>query len=147
MGADMTIGICARHVDYHVAEARLKTLSNAVIGAAYNYGDEIDDDDQADYLAQAIEDLSWVYADTRETTLLRIEGKDYVISGGMSWGDYPTDACRPLDVISELGVTELTFGKLSNCDKCKCDIDLDGEGGHIYPDGSVLCPTCEEVTA
>jgi len=41
--------------------------------------------------------------------LLRIEGKDYVVSGGLSWGDYPTDACRPLDVISELGVTELTF--------------------------------------
>jgi hypothetical protein len=41
--------------------------------------------------------------------LLRIEGKDYVVSGGMSWGDYPTDAYRPLDVISELGVTELTF--------------------------------------
>ena len=109
MGADMTIGICARHVDYHVAEARLKTLSNAVIGAAYNYGDEIDDDDQADYLAQAIYDLELVYSDSREITMLRIEGKDYVISGGMSWGDYPTDACRPLDVISELGVTELTF--------------------------------------
>ena len=109
MGADMTIGICAKHVDYHVAEARLKTLSNAVIGAAYNYGDEIDDDDQADYLAQAIYDLELVYSDSREIVTLRIEGKDYVISGGMSWGDYPTDACRPLDVISELGVTELTF--------------------------------------
>ena len=109
MGADMTIAICARHVNRHIAEARLKTLSNAVIGAAYNYGDEIDDDDQADYLAQAIEDLSWVYDETRQTGSLRIEGKDYVISGGMSWGDYPTDACRPLDAISELGVTELTF--------------------------------------
>ena len=109
MGADMTIGICARHVDYHVAEARLKTLSNAVIGAAYNYGDEIDDDDQTDYLAQAIEDLSWVYAETRATTVFWINDKEYVLSGGYSWGDYPTDAYRPLDVISDLGVTELTF--------------------------------------
>ncbi len=109
MGADMALSVCARHVDYHVAEARLKTLSNAVIGAAYNYGDEIDDDDQADYLAQAIYDLELLYSDSREITVLRIEGKDYVCSGGMSWGDYPTDACRPLDVISELGVTELTF--------------------------------------
>ena len=109
MGADMTIAICAKHVEQHVAEARLKTLSNDVIGVAYNYGDELEDDDQTDYLARAIEDLSWVYGESRETTLLRIEGKDYVVSGGMSWGDYPTDAYRPLDVISELGVTELTF--------------------------------------
>jgi len=109
MGADMTIGICAKHVDYHVAEARLKTLSNDVIGAAYNYGDDLEDDDDTDYVARAIEDLSWVYADTRQTCIFYIDGKDYVVSGGYSWGDYPTDAYRPLDVISELGVTELTF--------------------------------------
>jgi hypothetical protein len=33
---------------------------------------------------------------------------------------------------------------MSNCDKCGCDVDLDDEGGHIYPDNSVLCPICEE---
>jgi hypothetical protein len=109
MGADMTIGICARHVDRHVAEARLKTLGNDVIGEAYNSDYGLFDDDNTDYVAKAISDLDYVYLDWRATTLLRIEGKDYVISGGMSWGDYPTDACRPLDVISELGVTELDF--------------------------------------
>ena len=109
MGADMTIAICARHVDRHVAEARLKTLSNAVIGSAYEYGYDIENDDQTDYLAKAIEDLKWVYQDWRATTLFFIEGKEYVLSGGYSWGDHPTDAYHPLNVISELGVTELTF--------------------------------------
>ena len=109
MGADMTVAICAKHVDRHVAEARLKTLSNNVIGAVYNYGDDLEDDDDTDYVARAIEDLSWVYADTRQTCIFYIDGKDYVVSGGYSWGDDPTDAYRPLDVISELGVTELTF--------------------------------------
>jgi hypothetical protein len=109
MGADMTVAICARHVDKHVAEARLKTLSNDVIGVAYNYGDELEDDDDTDYVARAIEDLSWVYADSRQTCIFYIDGKDYVVSGGFSWGDDPTDAYGPLNAISELGVTELEF--------------------------------------
>lgn len=31
------------------------------------------------------------------------------------------------------------------CDKCQEVLDMSeyGEGGHIYPDGSVLCATCE----
>ena len=29
------------------------------------------------------------------------------------------------------------------CDMCKIDINYDEDGGHIYPDGSVLCPSCE----
>jgi hypothetical protein len=116
MGADMTIAICARHVDRDVAEARLRTLDNAVIGAAYNYGDKIDDDDITDYVSKAIGDLVWVYEYTRATTVFFIEGKEYVLSGGYSWGgyswgDYPTDAYYPLNVISELGVTELDFEK------------------------------------
>lgn len=109
MGADMALGICARHVDRHVAEARIRTLSNTVIGAAYNYGEDIEGDDNTDYVARAIEDLAWVYEWRRATQIIRIEGKDYVVSGGMSWGDAPTDAYEPLNVICELGVTELEF--------------------------------------
>lgn len=32
---------------------------------------------------------------------------------------------------------------MSKCDQCKEAVNLDDEGGFIYPDGSVLCPTCE----
>jgi hypothetical protein len=109
MGADMTVAICAWHVDRHVAEARIRTLSNDVIGAAYNYGEEIDYDDDTDYVAKAISDLDWVYEERRATCIFHIDGKDYVVSGGYSWGDDPTDAYHPLNVISEIGVTELEF--------------------------------------
>lgn len=30
-----------------------------------------------------------------------------------------------------------------SCELCGDTIDFDGDGGHIYPDGTVLCPTCE----
>ena len=109
MGADMALGICARHVDRHVAEARLKTLSNAVNGMAYNYGEDIDDDDDTDYVARAIEDLAWVYEWRRATQIIYVEGKEYVVSGGMSWGDAPTDAYDPLNAIDTLGITQLEF--------------------------------------
>ena len=34
----------------------------------------------------------------------------------------------------------------TNCAKCQETLDMSeyGEGGHIYPDGSVLCATCED---
>lgn len=36
----------------------------------------------------------------------------------------------------------------TNCAKCQETLDMSeyGEGGHIYPDGSVLCATCEGGT-
>jgi hypothetical protein len=32
------------------------------------------------------------------------------------------------------------------CECCKSDIDMDDEGGHIYPDGTVVCCNCEGKT-
>jgi hypothetical protein len=31
---------------------------------------------------------------------------------------------------------------MASCESCKIDIDMDDEGGHIYPDGTVVCPNC-----
>ncbi len=33
----------------------------------------------------------------------------------------------------------------ASCHGCQRDIDWDDEGGHIHPDGSVLCPQCDET--
>jgi hypothetical protein len=33
---------------------------------------------------------------------------------------------------------------MSKCAICITEINLDDEGGHIYPDGAVVCATCEE---
>jgi hypothetical protein len=35
---------------------------------------------------------------------------------------------------------------MTKCASCADVIDLDDEGGHIYPDGDVLCPSCEDVS-
>jgi hypothetical protein len=31
----------------------------------------------------------------------------------------------------------------TRCAVCKSVIDFDNEGGHIYPNGETLCPSCE----
>jgi hypothetical protein len=35
---------------------------------------------------------------------------------------------------------------MTKCASCAVGIDLDDEGGHIYPNGDVLCPSCEDVS-
>ncbi len=35
---------------------------------------------------------------------------------------------------------------MARCECCKIDIDMDIEGGHIYPDGTVICSDCEGKT-
>ena len=35
---------------------------------------------------------------------------------------------------------------MARCECCKIDIDMDIEGGHIYPDGTVICSDCESKT-
>ena len=37
-----------------------------------------------------------------------------------------------------------TGNRRSVCEGCECDIDWNEDGGHNYPDGSVLCPQCED---
>jgi hypothetical protein len=32
---------------------------------------------------------------------------------------------------------------MPTCDMCKIDINYDEDGGHIYPDGCVVCADCE----
>ena len=83
MGADMTVAICAWHVDRHVAEARIRTLSNDVIGAAYNYGEEIDYDDDA-YIELTVD----THGECDQTVITYGAGKPaYIYNVSMSIGD------------------------------------------------------------
>ena len=50
--------------------------------------------------------------------------------------------------ISELIKPEIVnvlshIDSLTKCYGCNITIDLEEEGGHIYPDGNTLCPECE----
>ena len=35
---------------------------------------------------------------------------------------------------------------MNTCARCKENIDWEGEGGHIFPDSTVLCPMCLYLT-
>lgn len=106
MGADMAIAICAIKVDRHIAEARINTLTSEQIYQCWNYGDGIEPDDTTDYKAKALGYLDWVYGDSRQIAMFVIDGNQYVCSGGMSWGDHPTDAYYPLECVDLLAVCD-----------------------------------------
>ncbi len=102
----MSLAVCAIKTSRDIAEQRLKTLGNETIGAAYQHGENIAADDKTDYVAKAISDLDWIYNGSRQVTYLNIDGIEYAATGGLSWGDDPTDAYTPLSVISVLAVCD-----------------------------------------
>lgn len=57
---------------------------------------------------------------------------------GATWGGSLPNAI-PCDECGGWGSLPAT-----KCDKCGVVVDLDEDGGHIYPDGSVTCPQCED---
>jgi hypothetical protein len=44
------------------------------------------------------------HSNRRDTTNMTLEGKEYVFSGGMSWGDLPSEACDYIHWLDETGV-------------------------------------------
>jgi len=58
-------------------------------------------DEIADFLAN--------YGVLRDVSDLHLEGKHYFITGGMSWGDEPTDSYPTINLIDALGITEEPF--------------------------------------
>ena len=46
---------------------------------------------------------------SRELASFPLKGVWYIFTGGMSWGDEPTDAMTPVNFLSCLGVTEEPF--------------------------------------
>jgi hypothetical protein len=54
-------------------------------------------------IRQAIEDMSdW----RRDIACLTLGGTNYIFSGGLSWGDLPTDACEMINLVSDSGVLD-----------------------------------------
>ena len=46
---------------------------------------------------------------SRDISSIKIDGKYYWITGGMSWGDSPTDSYDIVNLIDSLGITKETF--------------------------------------
>lgn len=72
--------------------------------------DSIFDDDEAGVielrrrLQHAVRDV--IGRRNREVAVITVQGKQYMASGGLSWGDPPTDACELLDLISNFDLFE-----------------------------------------
>ena len=47
-----------------------------------------------------------LYSNRRDVGHVMIEGKWWIISGGMSWGDSPTEAMYYIDILDESGVLD-----------------------------------------
>ena len=58
-------------------------------------------DEVADFLTSGWE--------SRDTATMQLDGKYYFITGGMSWGDEPTDNFGTINLIDALGITEVPF--------------------------------------
>ena len=122
MGADFTYSLCPKEVDKETAINRVMSLTDAeLLQIAENCGEEylLEEDNStalSDYRDIIIADLYAVYGDTRDTAELRVEGKTFVLTGGMSWGDEPTDSYCSLLRLSESYVTdtEETWVKMHN---------------------------------
>jgi len=58
-------------------------------------------DEVADFLTSGWE--------SRDTATMQLDGNYYYITGGMSWGDEPTDSYPVINLIDALGITEVPF--------------------------------------
>lgn len=112
MGADFTYIICPKETDKETATKRIMSLTEKqLIEIAENCGDEnlIDENDKQSFSMfrdTLLVDLDCVYEYYRDTAILKLDNKTYIITGGLSWGDEPTDSYRPLWRISESFVTD-----------------------------------------
>jgi len=109
MGADLTLGITKIERSFEEAVKALKELEPESVYNAVSYWFDVDEYDYDEALAKAIECLKEVYGyyehGSRDTAVLTLDGKRWLITGGMSWGDDPTDAFRPIALMEDLGVT------------------------------------------
>lgn len=79
-----------------------------------NYHDSDDDDERRDEQVAAYHyrlhmAARALLAHSREVTTIEIDRKYYLASGGMSWGDPPTDAYDSIALVDEAGIFDDPF--------------------------------------
>ena len=117
MGADLIVAICEMKLtkDEAIKKAGkiieddlaglVETLEHWGVGPWVS-PDELPTKNEAlEYLSEQIE-LVYSYMNRRDCTPLYIDGKTFALTGGMSWGDTPTDAYDAFSVCSSLNLTD-----------------------------------------
>ena len=110
MGADMVVACVELKETKEEALERLAKLvineetQDLFINEAYYF--EYEEEDYTPELAEKMrkrieEAVEVVYSDRRDITGINIDGnRIFVITGGMSWGDEPTDAMRDFEIFN-----------------------------------------------
>lgn len=122
MGADFMVAIAAlphrsdgKHVDLTVEQAtkiihsRIAGIDDAVLYDLLDLYRGLDGDDTID---KDRDSLLWLAGDmckealgnNRDTTVREIGGRYYLLTGGMSWGDTPTDSFDNVGLMGDLAV-------------------------------------------
>ena len=110
MGADFIFAIAKECEQPEDAKARIDLLPQDTLAevAMHAWGELPEDDDWQlvrDLLKEAI-DIAYEPYGRDLGTIHVTEPGTYVITGGMTWGDDPTEACRPLWALQ---VSELEY--------------------------------------
>ena len=116
MGADLIVAMLPIRKTQDEAIAKLKSLTqDDVLDTLANYCaqefyNETDDENYAEAIEWMTGKVAEVYGyyerGSRETEVRAIDGTDWLITGGMSWGDDPTDAFEPINIVSIFRLTE-----------------------------------------
>ena len=102
MGADMilTFARVPDVVDVDLLKGRAESISENdrlyVLETLGFYGDD-EDQDPVSLLQDAIAEV--FVSPSRELADIFLDGKRYLFTGGLSWGDYPTEIFRSLSLI------------------------------------------------
>jgi hypothetical protein len=131
MGADFLVAFVSvpkgTDPDWLAGEAYIESLRGKPLGDwdeeyVANYMDELDDECSAEEVAfvknreanNLLEDLTeirrvWEGGFRRDATILEIGDQTVLLTGGMSWGDSPTDLAEMIWKQDQAGVSRHTF--------------------------------------
>jgi len=116
MGADMTVAFCEITAPIEIARKRIKRMKKSDLEGVFESSNLLDDfteDEEATPFElyamreRLLAALEVAYSDQRrDTQHLYFMGRKFCFTGGMSWGDYPTEAFIDIDLIAESKVTD-----------------------------------------
>jgi hypothetical protein len=109
MGADLIIAACPLEITKAAALKKFKAMTKAKLKAVAKALDMDDDDGEFTEVKELIlTGLNTAYAGpqwSRELSYIRYKGVKIAVTGGMSWGDTPTDLYDAIAALDASGVT------------------------------------------
>ena len=108
MGAEFIGGIVRVDRTFEEAKAELEMMTDEeIVSIVEDMGLEVWE--RVEPKDMVYDMLTMVYdavnSKRRDGTMFVIEDHDYVVTGGMSWGDMPTDLCEAVWIIAALNIT------------------------------------------